>query len=73
MLSFMQAAALRRHVLGQPGVRPQVIIVSPMTRAIETAIGAFGGDKWETTDSNPPLMLEQAEIPVIVWLASISV
>lgn len=31
-----------------------------MTRAIETAIGAFGGGKWQNGDNKKPLMIEQA-------------
>lgn len=56
----LQAAALKRHNQKQPDVQPEVVIVSPMTRAIETAIGAFGGGKWQNGDSKKPLMIEQA-------------
>ena len=61
---MMQAAALKRHNKTEPNVRPEVIIVSPMTRAIETAIGAFGGDKWQEGGKAAPLMVEQKAIAV---------
>ena len=36
-----QAHALAAHC-STAGVRPQLVVVSPLTRAIETAVGAFG-------------------------------
>ena len=56
----VQAAALKQHNQSQPDVRPEVVIVSPMTRAIETAVGAFGGGKWQNGDHSQPLMVEQS-------------
>jgi hypothetical protein len=38
-----------------------VVIASPLTRALETAVGAFGGGKWQGRGS--VLMLEQSAIP----------
>ncbi|GBF94404.1 hypothetical protein Rsub_07218 [Raphidocelis subcapitata] len=38
---WRQAHELGRH-MAAAGIRPQVVIVSPLTRAIETAVGAFG-------------------------------
>ena len=40
---------------------PQVVVASPLTRALETAAGAFGGGKWQGRGS--VLMLEQSAIP----------
>lgn len=57
---WQQAAALKHHNQGQPDVKPEVVIVSPMTRAIETAVGAFGGGKWQNGDHSQPLMIEQS-------------
>lgn len=68
-LRAMQAAALKRHNKTQPEVQPQVIIVSPMTRAIETAVGAFGGERWQSGDNSPPLMIEQAAVPVRLFVS----
>ena len=39
----------------------QVVVASPLTRALETAAGAFGGGKWQGRGS--VLMLEQSAIP----------
>ena len=38
-----------------------MVIASPLTRALETAVGAFGGGKWQGRGS--VLMLEQSAIP----------
>ena len=40
--------------------RAQVVIVSPLTRALETAAGVFGGGPFE--GSGRPLMLAQTEL-----------
>lgn len=61
---LMQAEVLKKHVASQPGIRPQVVIVSPMTRAIETAIGAFGGQTWKKSEEAKPLMREQQAVEV---------
>lgn len=55
---------LKQHIQQQPEIRPEVVIVSPMTRAIETAIGAFGGGQWKQGDDKNPLMREQSAVPV---------
>lgn len=39
----------------------QVVIASPLTRALETAVGAFGGGRWPGRGS--VLMHEQTAIP----------
>ena len=42
-------------------VAKQVVVASPLIRALETAAGAFGGGKWQGRGS--VLMLEQTAIP----------
>lgn len=63
---FQQAAALRRHLRRLPALLPvEVVVTSPMTRALETATAAFGGGAWAAGgDTGPPLMTAQTEIPV---------
>jgi hypothetical protein len=38
-----------------------VVIVSPLTRTLETAAGVFGAGAWQEGEQQPPLMLEQVE------------
>ena len=64
----MQAEALKRHIGNQSEVRPDVVIVSPLTRALETAVGVFGGGLWHENDEAQPLMLSQEGIPVSLSL-----
>jgi phosphohistidine phosphatase SixA len=57
----MQAWALNWHIK-QLGSRFRVdaVVVSPLTRTLETAAGVFGSGPWrEGSNSQPPLMLEQ--------------
>lgn len=55
-----QARALGKHIraLG-PAFRADAIIVSPLTRTLETAAGVFGAGPWQSGDPQPPLMREQ--------------
>ncbi len=48
-----QAHALGRHIAAA-GIRPEVVVVSPLTRAIETAVGCFGdhGDHGSCSSSH---------------------
>ena len=41
----------------------QLVVSSPLTRALETAVGAFGGGKWQGRGSI--LMMDQTAIPGI--------
>ena len=44
-LGWAQAQALRQHVTTHGlAARLEVVVVSPLTRAVETAVAAFGGD-----------------------------
>ncbi|KAL4853906.1 Phosphoglycerate mutase-like protein [Chlorella vulgaris] len=61
----MQAWALNWHIK-QLGSRFRVdaVVVSPLTRTLETAAGVFGSGPWrEGSSSQPPLMLEQTVVP----------
>ncbi|KAI3425092.1 hypothetical protein D9Q98_008470 [Chlorella vulgaris] len=60
-----QAWALNWHIK-QLGSRFRVdaVVVSPLTRTLETAAGVFGSGPWrEGSNSQPPLMLEQTVVP----------
>ncbi|KAI7841457.1 hypothetical protein COHA_004852 [Chlorella ohadii] len=61
---WRQARALGKHIraLG-PAFRADAIIVSPLTRTLETAAGVFGQGAWQSGDPQPPLMLEQTAVP----------
>lgn len=58
--SAQQARALGKHIraLG-PAFRAEAVIVSPLTRTLETAAGVFGAGPWQSGDPQPPLMREQ--------------
>ncbi|GAB4821241.1 hypothetical protein N2152v2_008287 [Parachlorella kessleri] len=64
-LGWEQTAALKRHLAGLPQpFRVDVVIVSPLTRTLETAAGVFGGGDWAEADgAGPPLMLGHSEEP----------
>lgn len=79
-VGWQQAAALRRHIQGLPGFRADLVVVSPLTRTLETAAGVFGGGPINADASAgeagaaaataasgtdaPMLMTAQTEIPV---------
>eukprot|EP01025_Chloroclados_australasicus_P039930 TRINITY_DN4159_c0_g1_i1.p1 TRINITY_DN4159_c0_g1~~TRINITY_DN4159_c0_g1_i1.p1 ORF type:complete len:296 (+),score=36.99 TRINITY_DN4159_c0_g1_i1:90-977(+) len=54
---WKQTKALKRH-LKQQKIEVDLVVVSPMSRALETAVGVFGGDDW-VSNGHPPLMVEQ--------------
>ena len=63
-LGWRQALALRRHIEGLgTAIQPGVIIVSPLTRALETAAGAFGKPCTEANASAPLFMRAQDAVP----------
>lgn len=67
VLTCLQARKLRQHIQGLPdSLQLQAVVVSPLTRAIETAIGAFGGADWTQADSAQPLMLAQEAVEVLI-------
>ena len=62
---FAQAASLKAHIATQS--RPlsdtlQLVVVSPLTRALETAVAAFGGD-CPAAPGAPLLMRAQEALP----------
>ena len=61
---WRQAHALRDHIAALPEpLRVDAVIVSPLSRALETAAGAFGGGAWRA-DDGPPLMAALESEPV---------
>ena len=62
---WRQAHALRNHHAALPEpLRVDAVIVSPLSRALETAAGAFGGGAWRSADDGPPLMAALESEPV---------
>ena len=62
----MQAHALQKHIAQLPDpLNVEAVIVSPLSRALQTAVGAFGGTSDEEGTAKP-LMLRQAHILVSV-------
>ena len=65
-LPFVQAHALQKHIAQLPDpLNVEAVIVSPLSRALQTAVGAFGGTSDEEGTAKP-LMLRQAHILVSV-------
>ncbi|KAK9830223.1 hypothetical protein WJX72_010435 [[Myrmecia] bisecta] len=57
---WTQAEALNRHIGKLPqALHLDVVVVSPLTRAIETAVGAFSQRQWQQGEAKAPLMLAQ--------------
>lgn len=56
-----QAKAVQQHIR-EHNIRTDVVIVSPLTRALETAVGCFG-NHGPPLNGTPPLMLEVTEQP----------
>ena len=62
--SLSQAHALQKHLAQLPEpLDVEAVIVSPLSRALQTAVGAFGGTS-DTEGTAQPLMVEQEEILV---------
>ena len=60
----MQAHALRKHLAKLPEpLNVEAVIVSPLSRALQTAVGAFGGDAWQPNDPDEALMVAQEAVP----------
>lgn len=66
VLLLVQAHALRTHISSLPEpLNVEAVIVSPLSRALQTATGAFGGPEWSPeTDKSPALMVAQDAVPV---------
>ncbi|KAI5067158.1 hypothetical protein GOP47_0018238 [Adiantum capillus-veneris] len=58
-LGWDQVDRLRRHLekinLTQ---KVELVVTSPLMRTMQTAVGAFGGPKFDESDSSPPLMVQ---------------
>ena len=60
----MQAHALQKHIAQLPEpLNVEAVIVSPLSRALQTAVGAFGGTS-EVDGTAKPLMIQQDHILV---------
>eukprot|EP00878_Enallax_costatus_P009327 GHUV01009749.1.p1 GENE.GHUV01009749.1~~GHUV01009749.1.p1 ORF type:complete len:333 (+),score=54.98 GHUV01009749.1:140-1138(+) len=56
---WKQAKAVQQHIK-QMGIKVDIVIVSPLTRALETAVGCFGNFS-APLNGTPPLMMELTE------------
>ena len=62
----VQAHALQKHIAQLPEpMNVEAVIVSPLSRALQTAVGAFGGTSDEEGTAKP-LMIKQAHILVSI-------
>ena len=62
---WRQAHALCAHTRGLPEpLLVDAVIVSPLTRALETAAGVFGGAEWRPGAGGTPLMTQLESEPV---------
>ncbi|XP_022136291.1 phosphoglycerate mutase-like protein 1 [Momordica charantia] len=60
-LGWEQTDALRKHVRSSGFFKTiELVITSPMSRTIQTAVGAFGGEEHSDDLNVPPLMVEDA-------------
>lgn len=63
----VQAEAVQQHLAGlQQPLQVEVVICSPLTRTLETAVGIFGTTEWTDDMQGTPLMLQQPSRPVRV-------
>jgi hypothetical protein len=60
-LHFQQAKAVQQHIKAA-GIRVDVVLVSPLTRALETAVGCFGNLNGPS-NGTAPLMIGLTEVP----------
>jgi hypothetical protein len=60
LVLLLQAKALQQHIK-QSGIQVDVVIVSPLKRALQTAVGCFGNHSSKPCNGTPPLMLEYVE------------
>ncbi|XP_010520821.1 PREDICTED: phosphoglycerate mutase-like protein [Tarenaya hassleriana] len=57
-LGWQQVDALRKHVKSNGlSKRVDLVIVSPLLRTMQTAVGAFGGEEYTNGVNAPPLMV----------------
>jgi hypothetical protein len=61
----LQAHDLHAHIARLPeALDLEAIIVSPLSRALQTAVGAFGGLEWNSEKESSILMVALEGIPV---------
>jgi hypothetical protein len=59
----LQALALNKHIQGLgSGFQVDAVVVSPLTRTLETAAGVFGRGRWQEGDAQLPLMVAQVRV-----------
>lgn len=59
---WQQAGDLKAHAkTSDARIKPEIVIVSPLMRAMQTAAAAFGGGKWQEGDTTAQLMTEGSE------------
>lgn len=59
----LQALVLNKHIQGLgSSFRVDAVVVSPLTRTLETAAGVFGRGRWPEGDTQPPLMVAQVRV-----------
>lgn len=58
---WQQALALNKHIKAV-GLKVDVVVSSPLTRTLETAVGAFSGSAWQGEADGAPLMVAQTEL-----------
>ncbi|XP_010523258.1 PREDICTED: phosphoglycerate mutase-like protein [Tarenaya hassleriana] len=60
-LGWQQVDALRKHVKATGlSKRVELVVVSPLLRTLQTAVGAFGGEEYTNGVDVPPLMVANA-------------
>lgn len=60
---WQQVAGLQSHIKSLPDhFQVDLVVLSPLTRALETGIGVFGGDSVEDPDGHKVLMRGQTEL-----------
>lgn len=60
--SGTQAEALHKHIDRLPErLQVDLVVSSPLTRTLETAVGVFANEEWRDNGHGAPLMAEQTE------------
>ena len=65
MQTCVQAEALRAHIANLPErLKVDLVVSSPLTRTLETAVGVFANEDWTSKSQGKPLMSEQKAVEV---------
>eukprot|EP00882_Tetradesmus_deserticola_P011793 GHRQ01012481.1.p1 GENE.GHRQ01012481.1~~GHRQ01012481.1.p1 ORF type:complete len:275 (+),score=88.04 GHRQ01012481.1:108-932(+) len=57
VLCCLQSKAVQQHIKAS-GIQVDVVVVSPLKRALQTAVGCFGNHSGKPCNGTPPLMME---------------